>query len=243
MATPEWRSAGTPSPSSGARSGVGRGPWSPRHDHAVGVADGDHGGSVAELGGWPTPRGGHPAGGSPPSAAARRGTTARDRRRREGRQGHRPEATGCRPHPVTLAVTDASASRKRHGRLPGWREASAVRVVASRGGAAGPPPPPCIAADHEVFRARFEHLVDLVEQVVELGLDLLALLGGRGRPRRPRAPHERGGLLLHLSLSHAPAPRLLTGPPVQQLSARRAFRHQPTHMGLGSTCRIHHGHP
>src|SRR5262245_24784076 len=46
---------------------------------------------------------------------------------------------------------------------------------------------------------------------------------------------SRSAMPLHLVCSLAQS--------VQQLSARRAFRHQPTHMGLCSTCRVHHRNP
>src|SRR3546814_2846529 len=52
---------------------------------------------------------------------------------------------------------------------------------------------------HEVLGVRLEHLVDLVEQVVELALDLLAGLGLRGRVLDDLVGLRRGLLLLLLT--------------------------------------------
>src|SRR3546814_15223492 len=52
---------------------------------------------------------------------------------------------------------------------------------------------------HEVLGVRLEHLVDLVEQVVELALALLAGLGLRGRVLSDLVVLRRGLLLLLLT--------------------------------------------
>src|SRR5262245_40050333 len=101
---------------------------------------------------------------------------------------------------------------------------------------------------HEVLGIRLEDLVDLVQQVVELGLDLLALLRGGGCLLDDLFLTNWGACLaLLLSFSHVPR-HLPIGPaslaqPVQQLSDTAAFGHQLTHVCFGSTCRIHHRHP
>jgi hypothetical protein len=56
----------------------------------------------------------------------------------------------------------------------------------------------------ETLRFGLEHLVDLIQQVVEFCLDLLALLGRGGRLLDDLVLASRGRLLLLLSLSHVP---------------------------------------
>src|SRR5690625_1710810 len=57
---------------------------------------------------------------------------------------------------------------------------------------------------HEVFRVGLQDVIYLVQQVVEFGLDLLALLRGSGRLFYDvLLLTRRGGLLLQLSLRHS----------------------------------------
>src|SRR3954469_10773436 len=59
---------------------------------------------------------------------------------------------------------------------------------------------------HEVFGVRLEHLVDLVEQIIQLGLDLLALRGVGGRFLDLFCAPGRSRLLLQLTFWHGKPP-------------------------------------
>src|SRR5690606_4929999 len=64
---------------------------------------------------------------------------------------------------------------------------------------------------HEVLGVALQDVIDLVEEVVELGLDLLPLLGRRGRLLDDLVLPCRGWLLLQLSLGHVPCTSLRAG--------------------------------
>src|SRR4029079_17241681 len=115
---------------------------------------------------------------------------------------------------VGKAPSGARRPRKTQG---GWVSATPTTLpTTTRDGpgpttAAAPPGGRLLAAlldvvPDELLGVLLEHRVDLVEEVVELFLDLLALLGRRGRVSLAWRPVVGGGALLVSALGHTREP-------------------------------------
>src|SRR5690606_8391342 len=197
------------------------GPAVAGHHHAVGELQGHHGGAVGDLvrrqvAGQVAPVGlvSRPA---QHLEEGRSGIVVGSKDRQGHWAGGYLLAARCRsPHPTDRPPRARSAPRRRRSPAPGSR--GSVRVVVRPGLCSRRCevllPTLLDVAVHELLGVGLQHAVDLVQQVVELGLDLLAVVGGGGRLLDDLLLllASGGGLLLHLTLSHAPAPRLLTGP-------------------------------
>src|SRR5579864_978120 len=99
-----------------------------------------------------------------------------------------------------------------------------------------------VAAD-ELLRVLLEDLVDLVQKIVELGLELLALLARR-RDLVDRVFFcSAGGLLLDLFSFWHPGLFLLRAQPLEQLGGAGHATQQFFDVGLGSSQGLHHRYP
>src|SRR5205085_5937478 len=152
------------------------------HDHPVGIPDGDHRRAMC-----------HARRRLPTSPAAvyrhicpdtlQQLTEARPRiTGRKQRQAHTPRDV-TRSQELRLRVRPQPATPERlcsrlherdtgsHRRRPCWDQACPNCLLSTL----------LDVVTNEIFRVLFEHFVNFVQQFIELGLDLFALLGRRGR--------------------------------------------------------------
>ena len=96
---------------------------------------------------------------------------------------------------------------------------------------------------HEVLGIGLEDLVDLVEQVVEFGLEFLPRSDADGLSAVSFSRSLGAGLRICSRSAMTSPGRSVRSEPPEQLGSAFALVEQGTHMGTGPAHRLHHRHP
>src|SRR5690606_5864955 len=166
----------------------------------------------------------------------------------DGRVGVEPGSRRCRRWSAVVSCTSAASARLAPD---GVRAAASSAVPPTSRTGCGPHllrrwwgllPSLLHVRLHEVLGVGLEDLVDLVQQVVELGLDLLALLGLARDLLDDLVALGRRLLLLVLTFGHGGFLALLPQL-VEQVGGALAPVEEATHVAAGSTQGFHHRDP